>query len=358
MKIKYKPAQKFRIRDERGSLGILIPLSILLGILGLGAFSADISHNVAVRAQLQSATDAGALAGAASLIDPLTAPLASYNATRVTGLNSADGVYVANTTPGTNVSVSVDTNVAGEYGTVTVTASQPITNWLASLAGHSTDTITVTSVAAASKTVNAIAGNMLFPLAISLDAAPTDGKGAGLPLGKLKQGDTVHVFINSQQVKNGSFTSYTVKNTDANWLNTVIDQALGLVSPQGTSIPVVHIGDPIYLDNGVAGQKDLAKGQEFQALKDKGNLVLPVIEGTPPFNQARPVVGWVVIKVTDVIINQSGGQVEDIVGTISQAAVRGQKGDVFGAGLDASEDANLITMSPSSVRLIQNPQGF
>ena len=158
MKTKNEPAQKFRFRDERGSLGILIPLSILLGILGLGAFSADISHNISVRAQMQSATDAGALAGAAALMDPLKAPLASYNASRVTAMNSADGVYVSNTSPGTNVSVSVNTNVPGEYGTVTVRASQPIQNWLASLLGHTNDTITVTSVAAASKTVNAVCG--------------------------------------------------------------------------------------------------------------------------------------------------------------------------------------------------------
>jgi hypothetical protein len=346
------------LRNQSGSAAMLIPLGILLVIIGLGAFSADIAHNVSVRTEMQSATDAGALAGAAALVDPNTAPMATYNAQQVAGLNKADGNPVSTTSPNTNVSVAIDNNVPGEIGTCQVTASQPIQNWMGSLFGHGSDTISVTSTAAASQTINQVASNMLFPLTISLDAVPTDKNGSQLPLGKLNQGDTIYIYINSQQVKNGAFTSFTVKNTDANWFNSAIDQNLGLSSPQSNFIPQTKIGDQIFLDNGVAGQKALAKGAEFSAVKAKDELILPVIEGTPPMVQARPVIGFVVIKVSDVVINQSGGQVEAIVGTLVHAAVRGQKGDVLGAGLDASEDAQLKTLSPSNVRLIANSQGF
>src|SRR5262249_53156764 len=155
-------------------------------------FSADVAHNIAVRAEIQSATDAGALAGAAALVDPTTAPLASYNAKHVAGLNNADGVAVSQNTPNTTVDVTVNTNVPGELGTVEVTASQPIQNWVASIFGHSTDTISVTSTAAASESVQQVASNMLFPLAVSIDAVPTNNNASQLPLGALKTGDTIY----------------------------------------------------------------------------------------------------------------------------------------------------------------------
>lgn len=349
---------KTHARNERGSLSILMPLAILASIMGLGAFAADIAHNTAVRVQLQSATDAGALAGAAALIDPATAPLAASNASRVTGLNSADGVYVSTSTPNTTVDVVIDTNVPGEIGTCKVTASQPIQNFLGTIFGHNTDTISVSSIAAASRMVNKVAGNTLFPLAVSIDAVPGDKSGNQAPLGSLKPGDSVYLYINSQQVKNAAFTSFTVAPTNASWLNQAISQSLGLSAPQSNFIPPVQLGDPIYLDNGVSGQKKLASSSEFAALQAKNELTLPVIEGVPPFNQTRPVIGWVSIKVKSVLINQSGGEVETIVGTVTHAAVRGQKGDILSTGLGTNFDTSLQNMSPNSVRLIANVQGF
>ncbi|MBX9688087.1 MAG: hypothetical protein K2X27_15375 [Candidatus Obscuribacterales bacterium] len=345
---------QYNLRSESGTMGMLIPGTVLLMIIGVGAFSADIAHNVSVRTQLQSATDAAALAGAAALIDPETAPMASYRATQVAGMNSADGVPVSATTPNTTVAVSINTNVPGEIGTCEVTASQPVQNWLASIFGHGSDTITVTSTAAASKTVSSIAGNIMFPLAVSIDAIPTTKSGSQLPLGKLQPGQTVNIYINSQQVKNGAFTSFGVKNTNANWLNDAIDQGLGFTAPQSNFIPPVQMGEPIFLDNGVAGQKKLAGSSRLNALKGKDHIVLPVIEGTPPFNQSQPIIGWVVVKVTNVTVNQSGGQVETIAGTITHAAVRGKKGDIFGVPSNPSANSNLTAMSPSNVRLIEN----
>ena len=340
-------------RTQTGSVGILIPSTVLLLVLGVGAFSADVAHNTTVRAQLQSATDAGALAGAAALSNTETAYSAAYNAAQVTGLNDSNGVKVASTSPGTNVQVSIDTNVAGERGVCTVTATQTIDNWLASLFGRPTDVVEVTSTAAASQTVSGVAANMLFPLAVSIDAVPTHKSISQLPLGKLKPGDTFNVYINSQQIKNGAFTSFTVKNTNANWFNDAIDQGLGLKAPTAGFIPPVHIGDQIYLSNGVAGQKRLANAEELEALRAGEHFLLPVIEGTPPYNQSRTVIGWVSVKVKNVETNNSGGEVETIETEIVDAAVRGEKGAILGNS-DASATANLALMSPSSVRLIPN----
>lgn len=351
--MKFK-ALKQAQRNQQGTMGMLIPCAILLAILGVGAFSSDIAHNVTVRAQLQSATDAAALAGAASLVDPETAPLASYNATKLASLNQADGLSVATTNPNTSVDVQIDTSVAGEHGTCRVTASQPIQNWLAAMFGHSTDTVSVTSTAAASSTVGKIAGNIMFPLAVSLDAVPSTRTISQLPLSALKPGDTFYIYINSQQIKNGGFTSFGVKDTNANWLNDAIDQSLGFNSPQANFIPPVEMGQPIYLMNGVAGQKKLANDSRLSALKAKDSLVLPVVEGAPSFNQSRPVIGWVVVQVKGVEVNQSGGEVETIEAVITHAAVRGEKGDILGTASDESANSNLTSMSPSFVRLISN----
>lgn len=344
-----------KLRDQKGSLGILIPSSVLLLVLGVGAFSADIAHNVTVRAQLQNATDAGALAGAASLADPDEAYNAAYNAALLTSKNSADGTPVSATTPNTNVQVSIELDGQDERGTCTVTATQPIQNWLASMFGHSSDTISVTSTAAASLTVNRIASNILFPLAVSLDAVPTSKTVSQLPLSKLKVGDKFYIYINSQQIKNGAFTSFVTKDTNANWLNDAIDQSLGFKAPKPDFIPTTRIGENIYLINGVAGQKSLADDPRITALTERDHFVLPVIEGTPPFNQSRPVIGWVVVKIKGVEKNKSGGEVETIETEITNAAVRGEKGEIFGASNgDAEATKNLTSMSPSFVRLIPN----
>lgn len=344
---------KNSLRDERGSLGMLIPCTILLLVLGVGAFSADIAHNVTVRAQLQNATDAAALAGAAALVNPETAYAAAYNAAQLAGLNNADGVPVSSATQGTSVNVTINTDVPGERGTCQVTATQPIGNWLGAIFGHNTDTLTVSSTAAASQSVSGIANNIMFPLAVSIDAVPTSKTITGIPLGRLVPGEKFSIYINSQQIKNGAFTSFTVKETNANWLNDAIDQSLGFKTPVPNFIPAVHVGDNIYLMNGVAGQKKLADDPRLDALKAKDHIVLPVIEGTPPFNQSRPVIGWVVVEVTNVEKNKSGGEVETIETVITQAAVRGEKGEILGNS-DPNATNNLNQMSPSLVRLIPN----
>lgn len=336
-------------RNNHGSLGMLIPCAILFVILAVGSFAADLVHHTLVRAELQNATDAAALAGASALVTTTTAPLASYYATSAAALNYADGDPVSNTAR-TTVDVRLNTNVPQEIGQCQVKASCQIQNWLSPIFGRDTDKITVCSTAACSSSINGVAANILFPIAVSLDAAPNNKNVSKLPLRDLKLGDTFSIFINSQQVKNGAFTSMGVKNTNANWINQAINQTLGISPSTPNFIPAVHIGDPIFLDNGVAGQKTLAGEPRLSALKGK-NIAIPVIEGQPPFNQSRPVVGWVVIKVTSVEVNKSGGVVEVIEGTLVKVPIRGSSGPIATPG-------NLQAASPSSVRLIANTQDF
>ena len=180
---------------------------------------------------------------------------------------------------------------------------------------------------------------------------PSDKNGIKLPLKDLKVSDTLVIYINSQQVKNGAFTSLTVKDTNAKWFNQAIDQALGLATPVPNFIPGARIGDPIFLSNGVAGQKTLAQEPRFSNLKGK-NLALPVIEGTPSYTKSHPLIGWVVLRITNVVINQRGGEVEAIEGTIVKVPIRGSSGTIVNPGVSGP---TLQSISPSSVRLISHP---
>lgn len=447
-----KPRSYSNQRNMSGSAAAVIASFFLLGILAVGSIAADVTHNVSVRTELQTATDAAALAGARALTDPDTQSLASTYATNAAGQNKADGSSVA--TDGNGSTVDVDVELGGEnvIGTVTVTASKPIANWLGSLIGHPTDTITTISRAEASQYTYQVNSNVLFPLAVSIDAVPFDGNGNGngntsgtdtstttttttnattttstdsgnngngkgnngggsttttsttdsgngngksngknsssdttttatttssgsttgsttttsgttttssgtvvstKALKDLNVGDTVRIYINSQQVKNGAFTSFTKPNPNANWLNDVIDQQLGLAEPEANKVPSVKIGDPISLINGVAGQKSLAEGDRLAALQDKAIIYLPVISGTPPFNQERPIIGWIAVKVKNVLTNQSGGVVETVEAELLKAPILGRKGDLPPTG-DPSWDTALQNLSPSTVRLLSN----
>ena len=140
-------------RNDRGSLGLLIPCAILLLILGVGSFAADVVHNTLVRAELQNASDAGALAGAAALVSAQTAPMADYYATQATAANFADGNPVSENSANTTVAVSIDTNVPGEIGECHVQVSRQIQNWLASIFGRSTELVSADATAACSQNV-------------------------------------------------------------------------------------------------------------------------------------------------------------------------------------------------------------
>lgn len=443
-------------RNDTGSMGVLICCGVLVAIVGIGAFAADISHHTAVRSELQSAADAAAIAGAKALVNPETASMAEEQAMSVAGANKADGKPVTNDDGG-QVEVAIsEANDPGELATCQVTARRTVSNWLATLIGRPTDVIAATSKAAASATVDTIDAGILFPLAVSIDAVPTKGRssdtvasrvdgispsdklnvdrtgntllarGASVgfwtiapafsvaslvksmfvsdalaakkddepagtsggngngngngggggsggsssgggsssndvsypPLKDLKVGDTLRLVINSDKVDNAGWTSFTEKETNANWLHSVVDIALDLAPPNDNyKIPSCTIGQPIFLTNGVKGFKDFAQDPaKLSALKAQDVLYLPVVEGDK-FNQSRPLIGWVAVKINAVYINNQKGTVQEFESTILKAPVRGKKGDIppVPSG-DAQSQSTLEAISPSAVRLVSTQQ--
>lgn len=351
-------------RNQRGSLGVLMCSMVFIGLLGVGSFAADVSHNVTVRTELQNATDAAAMAGARSLISEETAPLAEFNAMQVASNNRADGKPVGNDESG-SVEVEFPAPDQNQIGVCKVTATRQINNWLSTIFNRPTDTIVVVSTAAASRSANRINENMLFPVAVSLDAGPELNKQGGggnhssdplladfKPLKDLKIGDQFKMFLNSQQVKNACYTSFTNKETNASWLKEAVDMYAGISPPTPGMIPEASAGDTIFLQNGTANSV-LGKEPRLSKLKEREIVVMPVISGLAEMNQTRTLMGWITVKI-DSISNASGsGASEVITGTILKAPTKGHPGDLPPTS-DNKWDKALEEFSPSVVHLISS----
>ena len=188
----YKPRK--RVPSQRGNATAVILLLVLIAAFGLAAMGADVAHLVSVKAQLQNASDAGALAGAQNLlkINPTSQDQTNANndAVATTASNVADATSVSNQTANTNVSVAV--NAAAQPYTVTVQATRQAPSLFAGIFGASSEPVYTKSVAEASLGLKSLGPNQAINVAVSLNWAPPKGiqagkaldSYAGLPLGQ------------------------------------------------------------------------------------------------------------------------------------------------------------------------------
>ena len=322
MRIKKLFANSFK---TKGQLAIfMIPMMILVAFL-FAVYAADLQHITSVRAQLQNATDAAALAGAQDLwfnIDK-----AQADALSIANSNVVDGKRLSVDTPGTSIDVVVTPPAGVTPGSVKCTATVAVNHLFGPILGRYTDDITVTSVAGTSGSLYTLAANQAFPLAISLDMVPQlKGGATDKALKACNVGDTFTIYIGSQGVKNGGFTGFK-ENASAHNINAEIDQALGITKPSDDTIPSMSLGDPINLTNGVDGQKRLAKDPYISLLTDKV-LVMPVVLGDPAMNKSRAIVGFIGFQVKSVVNNSGPGLVESITGTLVKPQVPGISGPI------------------------------
>jgi hypothetical protein len=346
---KPKTAKTLSVRSRNGSLVAVIPAAILLAIVGIGAFAMDISHNVTVRTELQSATDAAALSGARDLLLDNTMTNAPNDALTVAAENTADGVAVSNGTPGTSVTESDQFDTVTQTGTVTVDGSRQIKNMFSSVFGHPTDTVNAHSVAEAYRTLVTVYPNQTFPLMVSLDTV----NGNPVPLYQLKVGDTFTLYINSQQYKNAAWTGLTNPNTNAAWLQSAIDQMFGFAPMQAGFVPQVSIGDTLNMGNGVSGEKSMAGSSYQNVLMDPNTtLVLPVMSGDPPYNQSKQAVGFVTVHPNSIAIDQAGGKVMSINVTVVRTVVKGVGGPIPSSTIGNVKSQGMTTISAGTVKLI------
>lgn len=331
------------IRNQKGSLSALIPACIIIAVVGIGMFAMDISHNITVRSELQNGADAAALAGARDLVDPELEGQCSIDAIQVAASNTADGTPMQALSNRSTVTATYQMDSSDNSGTCTVDAQMKINNLFAKLVGHNTDNVNVRAQAIGWSSINRIDRDQVFPLAVSVDTTV----GNRQPLWKSKIGDVVTFDINSQQYKNSAFTSFEQANPNASWLNGVMDQMLGITAKDG-SVPQMQIGDTLNFINGDAGQKHLAEAEQLQHLQDAKELVLPVMEGDPPYNQSRKLVGFITVHIENVDINQSGGQVQTFTAKLVKGVVKGRGGKITGAG---SHNSQMEEISPGTVKL-------
>lgn len=350
MKIRINSSIKSRRRGQMSLLFILVTL--IVGV-SFSALALDFAHMSAVRTTLHNATDAAALAGAQDLWK--NPEDCATNAYAVAALNKADGKAVSNDSEGCNVNVIVTPPTNTAHGQVEVDATLEVEHWFAPFAGHWTDTIQVGSVAGTAGKLIRLNAGQGFPLAISIDQAPTDNKGnvLGMPLNQMKPGDSIKLYIGSQSMKNAAWTSLTAGSANASTINTMLDEGLGLQTKKQIDIPSVAVGDMINLNNGVMGMKDLCKEPTYSALLNEPFFIVPVVAGAPAYNQQAAVVGFTGLKITNVDSKSNNGIVMTITGTLmNMPQVDGQSGVINNTGNPANDDA-LTRLSVGPIQLIK-----
>lgn len=339
-----------KIRKPKGQMGpLFIILTIIIGLV-IGALAVEFSHMHAVKTALQNTTDAAALAGAQDLWFELDK--CEEHALAIAALNMVDGRAISPDTPGVTVDVIVTPPQGNTPGQVEVNASIVVRHIMSPFFEHWMDTVNAHSVAGTSGQLWMYTGNS-FPLAVSLDYEAENKKGVKLPaLNTLNPGDSVTFVLNPQNVKNATFTTLTIDPASASTLNSMIDQVLGNDPKKDVNIPSVTIGDEINLNNGIDGQKQLAKDPYYGQLLNAPFLVVPIVKGEPPFNQSATVVGFTAIKVTDVVLNSKDGMVEAITGTLMTPQVPGVSGPIPTTGIPVDDEA-IARLDLGPIQLIR-----
>jgi Flp pilus assembly protein TadG len=307
------------MKHNKGTTSVF-PLILIAGVGILGMFALDVVHSVLVHTELQSAADAGALAGAQDLILASTSGNAIADATNIAALNTADGKSC------TGAVVSIQAN------TCTVELNQPITNFCGYFVGQPQTTISVLSTAGAYSSVTAVDGNTLFPIALSWDTL-----NAGPALKTKMLGDQITITIESQQNSNGDWTGLTSGSHSASDILSLVN---GIVNNTPNSVPPVSVGDNINLTGGVGPKPQDFNGQNLAYIYGQP-IVLPIITGDPPFTQTRPCIGFLAVQVTNVGRSNPGNGLQ-LTATIVKGLVKGTGGGTTTGGI-----------SPGLVQLIR-----
>jgi len=434
-----QPVNSDKQRTRSGSVFSLLPVLVLIGLFGLGALGLDVAHNVTVRTALQDATDAAALAGAAYLVigdpnsgtypnsndpsngqPPTTQSQTGYSpgvinaaeneATTIAAGNLADGRNVSATqstgvtlTPTINQPSSPNSGstVPGHNGQCVVNSGIQIKNMFAAIFGHPTDIVNVTSIATAYASVNSVAPNTVFPIAVSLDTVfghnPTDN--SNKPLYMCNIGDTETFTLDPELCANACWTTFDVGATNdpgsaygdgaaSSYINNAFNSCTGTQYQQN----LIH-SQFVGQSQGLALWADINSGSQPNIASIYGQTVnLPIMSGDGPFRNrssgsvtapatptsgynngpamdlqgCRPLIGFVGFKITGSSPGPDG--LGTITGTIVKSLVKGTPGVAFPqinnppnktviTGDNTTLASSLANLSPAVVLLGNNVTG-
>lgn len=316
-------AQKTKRRSEQGFMSMALFGFILTTMFAIGALAMDVAHGAMVRAQLQIATEAGALAGAQELAkETLTSTdttNAQNNAINVTAANKADGTGVSNSAPNTTVNVTVDTT--GNPRTVTVTATQSMQTVFSKIFGADQTPISAISKAAATNGIQVLYGGQAKSLAVSIDVIPSHGPQKDNPLSS-------YTGANAGQ----PFTLVLNPTNDKNccWIN----------DWSANASPDLTIGSTQITMNGT-------KGESVSDIQPGSVLLLPLIQGDD-FNGLKTIIGIIGFYVTDVDFPHK------VTGTLAEPMVEGIAGSPPVPSTTTSQDNLFLSENnPWKVALLQ-----
>jgi hypothetical protein len=152
-----------RSRTMRGAmLGTFSFMATIQTCCLASVIGVDVAHQTCVKAEMQAAVDAGAMAAEDMLLSQQSANDAKGIAAAInmTKRNFADGRAIS---ADTNIQVNVSVSRSNNIPTTTVTATKPIFNMFATMLGRPQDKITVSAVAGAGQMKTATA---VFPLTV------------------------------------------------------------------------------------------------------------------------------------------------------------------------------------------------
>lgn len=326
---------------QRGVMSMMMPFA-LLATLMVGALAVDIGHLYLAQAELQTAADAAALAGAGSLLPQgSTAPnwsAASAAGASAVALNTSEGVTLRDSNP-TSVKTgywNVTGNPAGLQATtitpgnndttaVQVTVSRaaglnggPVSYFLAPVFGMNNGPVSATAVAMVSGP-GSIAPGGLFPMAVSQCTAQNYSSNppvvvqigdGGTPPAGCPASSTTGQWTNLGAGGNGASTVSGLMNVNAVTIGELI--ALGI-------------------DSGVKASlyKDVYQGPKM------GTTVLVPVVSAATASTSQAVMGFAAFHITD---STWQGQSKYITGYFVPgykitATGDGQVGPYFGAYL-------------------------
>ncbi|SAL03231.1 hypothetical protein AWB81_06360 [Caballeronia arationis] len=308
----------------------------LFAALAVAAFAIDIGRAYVVRAELQNAADAAALAGAASLLPGNPNPrwsTAQANAASAVGLNSSDGVKLTTASvqsgfwnlTGSPAGMQPSTITPGAYDNpavqVTVARATGLNGgavpfFFAPLFGVKNGPVTASAVSVVSAP-GYVGPSGLFPMAISkciYDQYWDATTGAPKVDSSTGQGFTFQ-FGNGHTYGGcdaGQWTSFQTDNND-------VPTVRGLIS--GGNPTGLSLGDSIWIENGI-------KATIYDFVPTNADVLMPVVQQVTSSTTA--IVGFAAFHIDSV--NKSSKYVQGhLITGFKITASTGPSGPYYGA---------------------------
>ncbi len=298
-------------RTERGAVAVITAVA-LTGLVALTGAAVDLGVVYSARSELQNATDAAAMAGAAELVSDTNGDQiveTNYSGAR----DSAIGFVESNTmvTEGLVWNEEIDLYEAGlwdfdlddfsklgdsadpdDLNAVRVSMQRPVNMLFAKVVGLDQVQVGVSSTAFLGCAGSG--GKADLPIAINDDVLDS-------------LGPNDDIVLNSENEENGQWTSFFTWPTNKNTIDYYMDNP--------DEIPQLNVGDEIAMNNGeitpLFGSLE-ALFEENKGPDGTWHVMLPVVDWEPPQNEGT-VVGFVSFVITEVV-GPGGPDSKKIVG--------------------------------------------